>query len=140
MNMLLDVALLLQSKSIGTFEQDIFLSGFPDFDSVPDDAIALFDYAGLPVDNADSDFRQLSMQVCTRSTGYTSALERAEVVSAALKDIGNTVKELPHIVLNNTIYFKFAALQHPFKLREDDKGRIYFAQNFRVQAKPISKL
>jgi|GEM_PF-1527575 len=136
MNMLADVATLLESNGIGTFEEDIFLSGFPDFAGAPDGMVVLFDYAGLPIDDRDSDFRQLSLQVNVRSTKYITALERAETVSAVLKDIGNTVKGRTPIKIDGAIYFKFTALQPPFRLREDEQGRIYFAQNFRVQAKP----
>ena len=42
---------------------------------------------------------------------------------------------LRFLCVDNTIYIRFAALQSPFKLKEDGQGRIYFAQNYRVYAR-----
>lgn len=111
------------------------LSKFPDYDGAPDGMIALFEYAGRPLDALDSAFAGLSLQVVTRDPDYVSGLTRAQTVSAMLRVTGDTDNGIPPLSINGATYYRFAALQSPFKLKEDDRGRLYFVQNFRVWAR-----
>ena len=124
-----------QLGNLGIIGQNIYLSKFPDYDGAPDGMIALFEYAGQPLDALDSAFAGLSLQIVTRDPGYEAGLTRAQTVSAMLRAIGDTDNGVPPLSINGATYYRFAALQSPFKLKEDDRGRLYFVQNFRVWAR-----
>ena len=132
MNLTKDVKDILISRGVTS---PVYRSICPDGDDVLDDILVLYEYAGLPLNGLDTSFAGLSLQVVTRAPDFDAGLTRAQAVSAMLRDIGNTDKKNQPVVVNNTAYYQFAALQSPFKLKEDEAGRIYFAQNFRVSAR-----
>lgn len=134
MNLTKDVKEILAGAGI---TEPIFRSYLPDGADVPDEVMVLYEYAGLPIDGTDSQFGGYSLQVVTRSRSFDDGLERANAISDILKDIGNAQKSNEPIIVNNTLYISFAALQTPFKLKEDEQRRIYFAQNFRVYARTL---
>lgn len=136
MNLTKDVKCLLTAAGI---TDPIFRSYLPDGDDVPDEVIVLYEYAGLPSNSMDSRFGGYSLQVVTRSRprSFDDGLERANALSNILKDIGNSQIGREPVTVNHTLYFRFAALQTPFKLKEDEQRRIYFAQNFRVYARTL---
>lgn len=136
MNLTKDVKCLLTAAGI---TDPIFRSYLPDGDDVPDDVVVLYEYAGLPSNSLDSRFFGYSLQVVTRSRSFDAGLERANSISNILKDIGNSQIGREPVAVNHTLYFRFAALQTPFKLKEDEQRRIYFTQNFRVYARTILK-
>ena len=132
MNLTADVQQILKSAG----ETTLYRSTIPDGTDVPDELIALFEYSGLPYDIADSAFEQPSLQVVVRSLDFDTGLEKARRISDILRFIGEPEKGADSVRVGSTYYFRFAALQPPFKLKEDEAGRIYFAQNFRVWARP----
>lgn len=134
MNLTQDVKSILQDAGV---TDPIYRSFLPDGPEIPDDVVTLYEYAGLPIDGMDSHFGGYSLQVVTRSRTFDGGLERSNRISGALKDIGNSQIGNEPVTANNTLYIRFAALQAPFKLKEDEQGRIYFAQNFRVYARTI---
>lgn len=136
MNLTKDVKDILIATGI---TDPIFRSYLPDGDDVPDEVIVLYEYAGLPPNSMDSRFAGYSLQVVTRSRSFDEGVERANAISNILKDIGNIQIGREPVTVNHTLYFRFAALQTPFKLKEDEQRRIYFTQNFRVYARTISK-
>ena len=134
MNLTQDVKSILQDAGV---TDPIYRSFLPDGPEIPDDVVTLYEYAGLPIDGMDSRFGGYSLQVVTRSRTFDGGLERANRISGVLKDIGNSQIGNEPVTANNTVYIRFTALQAPFKLKEDEQGRIYFAQNFRVYARTI---
>ena len=110
--------------------ETIYRSRLPD--DAPDEAVCLYEYAGQPLNQMDSAFAGLSLQVVVRDTDFDAGLQRAQTISSFLRDIGNPDGAAPAMTIGDTLYHKITALQSPFKLKEDERGRIYFAQNFRV--------
>lgn len=135
MNLVEDVATYLEQQGTGAIGTNLFCAYLPD---KPDSAIVLYEYAGLPINRLDRAFCGLSLQVCVRSPDYPEGLLRAQGVSDALVKIGDTDMGFSPVAINGTTYFQFSALQSPYKLREDDDGRAYFVQNFRVWARAIN--
>lgn len=119
--------------------EPIFRSSIPDIREIPDDLVALYEYAGLPLDDTDGAFLQPSLQVVIRDSEYDRGLERAYRIFNALKAVGNAEKGDSPIKVGSTQYFKFSALQTPYKLKEDEAGRVYIVQNFRVWARPTEQ-
>lgn len=132
MNLTNDVKEILISRGV---TDRIYRSTCPDGDDVPDNILVLYEYAGLPLEAMDTAFAGLSLQVVTRDTDFDTGLARAQRISVILRDTGDTDKGCTSVAVNGSNYYQFAALQSPFKFKEDDAGRIYFAQNFRVFAR-----
>ena len=139
MDLVGDVGSILSDRGFGTVGRDILLSQFADFEGAPDDMIVLYEYAGLPLNDMDPAFCQMSLQVCVRSKAYTKALDLAQQISALLRDIGNAVRSFEPIQVGNTRYYRFKALQPPYPLKEDEMGRTYITQNYRVWARPMKE-
>lgn len=139
MNMLMDIAQHLQQRGVGVVGGDIFVSHLPDPKPAPERMTVLYDYAGLPQNDLDSEFYQLSLQVTARASKYEDALQLAHEIEAELKDIGNSIKGCPPFIIGNTTYFKVTPLHPPYHLKDDEKGRPVFSQNYRVHAREINK-
>lgn len=117
-----DIALYLQQKGIGTIGTDIFKGQLP---ATPDNAIALFEYAGEPQDLTDANLEYPGLQVLVRNKSYASGRQKIEQLKNDLHGITETT-------INNVRYLLIQAKQSPFFLERDENGRAIFVVNFRI--------
>lgn len=117
-----DIALYLQQKEIGTIGMDIFKGQLP---ATPDNAIALFEYAGEPQDLTDANLEYPSLQVMVRNKSYATGRQKIE-------QIRNTLHGLTETTINNVRYLLIQAKQSPEALPRDENGRAIFVCNFRI--------
>lgn len=117
-----DIALYLQQKGIGIIGTDIFKGQLP---ASPDNAIALFEYAGEPQDLTDANLEYPSLQVMVRNKNYAAGRQKIEQVR-------NTLHGLAETTINNVRYLLIQAKQSPEVLPRDENGRAIFVCNFRI--------
>jgi len=117
-----DIALYLQQKGIGTIGTDIFKGQLP---AAPDNAIALFEYAGEPQDLTDANLEYPGLQVLVRNKSYAAGRQKIEQVR-------NVLHGLTETTINNVRYLLIQAKQSPEALPRDENGRAIFVVNFRV--------
>ncbi|TCS80377.1 minor capsid protein [Tepidibacillus fermentans] len=117
-----DIALYLQQKGIGTIGTDIFKGQLP---ATPDNAIALFEYAGEPQDLTDANLEYPGLQVLVRNKSYSAGRQKIEQVR-------NTLHGLTETVINNVRYLLIQAKQSPEALPRDESDRAIFVVNFRI--------
>lgn len=129
MPVLTDIGQYLQTNSIGALGTDLFLSQMPDS---PDDAIALYEYAGNTPSRM-GDNRRPGLQVKVRGD-YETARAKIDEIYTLLSKIGNEYEDdAPEgVTINGTTYLHFETVQEPFPLGVDDNGRHELAQNFIV--------
>ena len=98
----------------------------------PDDAIALYQYAGQgPLHMAG--LKRPGLQVRTRSKTYTTALDLIEAIATILNQVGDEINGTAEgETISGTRYLIIRSTQSAFQLGEDDHGRTEFAQNFYV--------
>jgi len=116
-----DIALYLQQQGIGTIGADIFKGQLP---ATPDNAIALFEYAGEPQD-LHANVEYPGLQVLVRNKSYDAGRQNIEQVR-------NTLHGLAETVINGHRYLLIQARQSPESLGRDENGRALFVCNFRV--------
>lgn len=128
-----DVLSHLQTNSIGTESTDLFGGELPDS---PDDVVVVNEYAGEPANNMAST-RSPGIQILVRGSTYISARQKIEDVYQLLKVIGDEFDDTAPegITINGNVYLKFKAVQEPFPLATDAKGRHVLAQNYIVTYK-----
>jgi len=117
-----DIAFYLQQKGIGTIGTDIFKGQLP---ATPDNAIALFEYAGEPQDLTDANLEYPGLQVLVRNKSYASGRQKIEQLKNDLHGITETT-------INNVRYLLIQAKQSPEALPRDENGRAIFVVNFRI--------
>lgn len=108
-----------------------FLNYFPD---TPNRASAIHEYAGPEPDfvqgpSTKPAWENARFQVACRSTSSTAARGDINTAWALLNGIVNQT-------LSGTTYLRVAALQSPFLMERDKKGRPVFACNFQAQRRP----
>jgi len=134
MTFLGDVGQLLQDNALGTLGTDLQLGEQPD---TPDAVVTLGESAGLQF-SALGYTRSPNLQVRTRSSkaeGYAVARAKIESIFALLSLIGDEINggdNANGVTINGTKYLKFGAIQEPFPLGKDEKGRHQIAQNYIV--------
>lgn len=130
MSLVKDIGDFLQEKQIGTVGTDIFCGTLPD---KPDDAIALFQYAGRVPDTL-SGIDRPGLQVRVRAGGYEQAICKIEQVENELRQVGDEYNDKLNggVIINGSFYLRISPTQSAFSLGEDTKGRYEFVQNFNV--------
>lgn len=117
-----DIALYLQQQGIGMIGVDIFKGQLP---ATPDNAIALFEYAGEPQDLTDANLEYPGLQVLVRNKSYSAGRQKIEQARSALHG-------LTEATINNVRYLLIQARQSPEALPRDENGRAIFVVNFRI--------
>jgi hypothetical protein len=108
-----------QATAVGT---DVFLDTRPD---TPDNAVCVFEYAGEPSTIQDDLSRRV--QILVRNKSYATGRAKAWDIHAALDK-----PEARTLTMNGRRAW-VRALQPPFKLETDDKGRAVFVFNLEVR-------
>lgn len=123
--MLLDnIGAYLAANSVGTVGSTIFLGDMPE---MPNDLIALFEYAGDPPDDTHDGkhYENPGLQVRVRGVSYST-------VRAKIADIENLLHTLANRHLSGTRYLFIRAVQSPFPIGRDQQKRVELVQNFIV--------
>jgi hypothetical protein len=119
--MLKEIGTYLATKSIGTVGTDIFLGLMPD---LPDNCIALFEYAGSPPDlHWNGEYPGLQVRV--RNKSY----------AAARTKIGEVMEKLHGLheqTLSGTRYLLIKARGSPEILKRDASNRVELVLNFEI--------
>lgn len=101
---------------------NIFLDTIPD---APDSCIAISEYGGEPGPGFDIDARRI--QVLIRNTNYSTGKTKINAIRNLLDS--TSPEQIVSLAGREAVFF---AIQTPFKLKEDERKRIYFVCNFRV--------
>lgn len=119
--MLREIGAYLATKSIGTVGTDIFLGLMPD---LPDNCIALFEYAGSPPDlHWNGEYPGLQVRV--RNKSYAAARTKIGEAMTALHGLHETV-------LGGTRYLLVKARGSPEVLKRDANNRVELFVNFEI--------
>lgn len=128
---LTEISTLLETYGVGTPGVDLFEGFLPPPSSspaIPEDAVALYEYAGEPplhVKDRKAPVHELPrVQVVTRSKSYAAARTKAEEVYRLLSGYSGEI--------GGTGYGRITALQAPFFLSRDDGNRTLIVCNYRV--------
>jgi Bacteriophage minor capsid protein len=104
----------------------VFMVKMPD---TPDDAVCLYEYAGIPPQFAHDgqQWENPRVQVVTRDSklNYASARAKAQSVYDVLNGTVNTTIDSRH-------YLKILALQSPFPMGADENDRPRIVINFEI--------
>ena len=119
--MLREIGAYLATKSIGTVGTDIFLGLMPD---LPDNCIALFEYAGSPPDlHWNGEYPGLQVRV--RNKSYAAG-------RAKIGEVVNELHGLHEQVLSGTRYLLIKARGSPEVLKRDNNNRVELFVNFEI--------
>jgi hypothetical protein len=124
--MLSDLADYLQTKGLGTPEEDIFITHIPGGNDIPDDLICLYKYQGRPpVLTSDGQrLKRPGLQVVVRGVDATA-------VEAVMASIEDALELVINMALNGTMYVSIEALGDSFGMGWENR-RIKYAQNYSV--------
>jgi transglutaminase-like putative cysteine protease len=102
----------------------VFMVKMPD---TPDDAVCLYEYAGIPPEFAHDgqQWENLRVQAVARDASYTSARDKAQSVYDVLNGTVNTT-------IDSSRYLKILALQSPFPMGADENDRPRIVVNFEI--------
>lgn len=115
-----DIAEYLQAKGIGFPGTDVFLGTMPD---TPESVIVLYPTGGYPQVLPLEDI-QVTVQIMVRDLDYTTGYKRIQAVFNALDGGENR-----YIRVLSGRQMVCRAMQSPFFLEQDAKGRFVFAFN-----------
>ncbi len=117
----------LVAQGIGTLATDLFLGFLPD---TPDDCVVLYEYGGLA-----SEHTFKATPGAAWENPRVQIVARAKVYNTGRTKIENTYKKLDGLI-NTTMtgvrYLGIFAIQSPFFLDRDERGRNKFAFNAQV--------
>jgi hypothetical protein len=121
-----DIGDWLQSQGVATKGVDLFKSMDP---GQPDTAVILYEYAGIsPIDTMGTTLattlEQPSLHVLVRGVSYVEATSKAKAVFRALHKLTGSI--------NGVRYLYLRALQSPFDVGPDERGRPRLVCNFRA--------
>src|SRR5689334_7983317 len=123
--MLQEIALYLQSLSLGALGTDLFISLMPD---EPDNAACLYQYAGKEYDytlDGEREADKPGLQVVVRGVTHALAEARMNSLFQILSGLHNTS-------LSDVQYYSILAIASPFTLGIDARQRHKLAVNFAV--------
>lgn len=121
-----DIGDWLETQGVATKGTNLFKSIDP---GQPDTAVVLYEYSGLPpVDTMGASLtttlEQPSLHVLIRGVNYDAAVTKAKAVFQALHKMSGSI--------NGTRYLYVRAMQSPFDVGPDERGRPRLVCNFRA--------
>lgn len=125
-----DIAQILQTASIGTFAEDIFVNKEPDGPNEPDKTVTIYNYGGAdPVANIRLDYPSVQIRVRGAMNGYAEAEQRVQ-------SIKNLLIAASQQTINSNVYVGFWMKGDTIFLKFDEKLRPIFVTNWRVAVQP----